>query len=84
MVAYLKDHTILGNEKIWKLVQEEKDHFKIGKYMTTDKLLLYWKIRDDEISEFEPEYWSNVVERIHTEYGYQGFPSLLGIIKPWA
>lgn len=41
IVRYLSNDTISDNKKIWKLVQDENDHFKIGKDTTTDKSWLY-------------------------------------------
>lgn len=41
MLAYLKDSMIPDNRKIWKVVQDEKNHFKMVRDITTDKLWLY-------------------------------------------
>lgn len=49
MVTYLKDGMVLDEEKIWKLAQDKKDHFKMGRDTTTNKLLLYQKIRNNKI-----------------------------------
>ena len=38
MVTYLSNDIIPEDEKIWKLIQDEKDHFKMGKNTTIDKL----------------------------------------------
>ena len=49
MVRYLSDEIIPEDEKIWKLIQYEKDHFKMGRDMTIDRHCLYSKIEDNKV-----------------------------------
>lgn len=55
MVRYLSDDIISEDEKIWKLIQDEKDHFKMGRDMIIDKPWFYRKITDNKIPWFKPE-----------------------------
>ena len=41
MIAYLKDGTVSNNKKTRKLINNEKDYFKLRKDVTTDKPWLY-------------------------------------------
>lgn len=49
-MVYLKDSILPDDEKIWKLIKDEIDHFIIGKDVTTKKLLLYYNIGDNKVS----------------------------------
>lgn len=37
IMAYLKNGIILDDKKVWKLIQVEKDHFKLERDTITDK-----------------------------------------------
>lgn len=39
---------VLDDRKIWKLIHNKKNYFKLGRDITIDKPCLYQKIRDNE------------------------------------
>lgn len=49
MITFVKSGTVPDNKKTWKFVVDKKDHFEMGRNITINKPLLYWKLENDNV-----------------------------------